>query len=120
MDERLSEEDKIQFVQKAIDLEEASLESSEDVLGRKTFTRAEKRIVVPGIEIDNMVEVTDGLAPDELVVVQGQSPLGGRGTDPDYQHPQAFANPTPGELRCPSPNPRLTGLLPSSSALCWW
>jgi membrane fusion protein (multidrug efflux system) len=31
--------------------------------------------VVPGIEIDNMVEVTDGLVPDELVVVQGQSLL---------------------------------------------
>jgi membrane fusion protein (multidrug efflux system) len=63
------------FVQKAMELEEAFLASSEDILGPKTFSRAEKRVVVPGIEIDNMVEVTAGLAPDELVVVQGQSLL---------------------------------------------
>jgi membrane fusion protein (multidrug efflux system) len=63
------------FVQNAIELEEAHIAETEDILGRKTFSRAEKRVVVPGIEIDNMVEVTQGLVPDELVVVQGQSLL---------------------------------------------
>jgi membrane fusion protein, multidrug efflux system len=35
----------------------------------------ERRTVNPGIEVDNVLEITDGLAPDELVVYQGQNLL---------------------------------------------
>ncbi len=37
--------------------------------------RAFRRIVNPGIEIDNKLEIASGLEPDELVVYQGQSLL---------------------------------------------
>jgi multidrug efflux pump subunit AcrA (membrane-fusion protein) len=36
---------------------------------------AERRIVNPGIEIDNKLEITTGLAAGELVVYQGQNLL---------------------------------------------
>ncbi|MFO8042127.1 MAG: efflux RND transporter periplasmic adaptor subunit [Alkalispirochaeta sp.] len=36
---------------------------------------AERRSVNPGIEIDNKLEITEGLAPDERVVYQGQNLL---------------------------------------------
>lgn len=36
---------------------------------------AERRIVTPGIEIDNVLEVTSGLDPGDLVVYQGQALL---------------------------------------------
>ncbi len=36
---------------------------------------AERRIVNPGIEIDNKIEITEGLAPNERVVYQGQNLL---------------------------------------------
>ena len=36
---------------------------------------AERRIVKPGIEIDNIMEITQGLSPGELVVYQGQNLL---------------------------------------------
>lgn len=35
----------------------------------------ERRVVNPGIEIDNKLEITEGLAPDERVVYQGQNLL---------------------------------------------
>jgi len=35
----------------------------------------ERRIVNPGIEIDNILEITDGLAPGESIVYQGQNLL---------------------------------------------
>ncbi|MEX2445017.1 MAG: efflux RND transporter periplasmic adaptor subunit [Alkalispirochaeta sp.] len=35
----------------------------------------ERRVVNPGIEIDNKLEITDGLAPNERVVYQGQNLL---------------------------------------------
>lgn len=35
----------------------------------------ERRIVTPGIEIDNVLEISSGLAPGELVVYQGQALL---------------------------------------------
>jgi len=38
-------------------------------------TSVEKRIVVPGIQIDNKVEIVEGLAPGETVVFQGQTLL---------------------------------------------
>lgn len=38
-------------------------------------TSVEKRIVVPGIQIDNKVEIVKGLAPGETVVFQGQTLL---------------------------------------------
>jgi multidrug efflux pump subunit AcrA (membrane-fusion protein) len=37
--------------------------------------RVEKREVNPGIEIDNKLEVTAGLVPDEVVVIRGQTLL---------------------------------------------
>ena len=37
--------------------------------------RVEKREVNPGIEIDNKLEVTEGLVPDEVVVIRGQTLL---------------------------------------------
>jgi multidrug efflux pump subunit AcrA (membrane-fusion protein) len=36
---------------------------------------ARKRIIVPGILIDGVQEILDGLAPDEEVVVRGQTLL---------------------------------------------
>jgi multidrug efflux pump subunit AcrA (membrane-fusion protein) len=36
---------------------------------------AQRRIVNPGIEIDNKIEITEGLAPNERVVYQGQNLL---------------------------------------------
>ncbi|MFW6214622.1 MAG: efflux RND transporter periplasmic adaptor subunit [Alkalispirochaetaceae bacterium] len=36
---------------------------------------AERRVVTPGIEVDNILEVVDGLEPGEQVVYQGQSLL---------------------------------------------
>ena len=35
----------------------------------------EQRTVKPGIQIDNKVEVVEGLAPDEKVVIRGQTLL---------------------------------------------
>jgi RND family efflux transporter MFP subunit len=35
----------------------------------------EKRKVIPGIQIENKVEISDGLAPDEIVVIRGQTLL---------------------------------------------
>jgi len=39
------------------------------------ITRAEKRLVVPGITIDDKVEILSGLEAQEKVVVRGQSLL---------------------------------------------
>lgn len=41
----------------------------------KDNNTVEKRTVVPGIEIDNKLEIMEGLSPDETVVVRGQSLL---------------------------------------------
>jgi multidrug efflux pump subunit AcrA (membrane-fusion protein) len=39
------------------------------------FTVVKKRIVVPGISIDGVLEIQSGLAPDEEIVVRGQTLL---------------------------------------------
>jgi len=39
------------------------------------FNVVKKRIITPGILIDGVLEITDGLAPDEEVVVRGQTLL---------------------------------------------
>ena len=40
-----------------------------------TDERVEAREIVPGIQIDNKLEVTQGLAPGEVVVIRGQTLL---------------------------------------------
>ena len=51
-----------------------------------TDERVEAREIVPGIQIDNKLEVTQGLAPGEVVVIRGQTLLedGARGQDHRY------------------------------------
>jgi len=44
-------------------------------LSNPEFNVARKRIIKPGILIDGVLETTDGLAPDEEVVVRGQTLL---------------------------------------------
>ncbi len=41
----------------------------------KDDNTVEKRTVVPGIEIDNKLEIVEGLSPDETVVIRGQTLL---------------------------------------------
>ena len=43
--------------------------------GDSEKAEVEKRKVNPGIEIDNKLEITEGLSPDEEVVIRGQTLL---------------------------------------------
>jgi multidrug efflux pump subunit AcrA (membrane-fusion protein) len=46
-----------------------------DESGNPEGAWVEKREVNPGIEIDNKLEITDGLKPDEIIVIRGQTLL---------------------------------------------
>ncbi|TVR68563.1 MAG: efflux RND transporter periplasmic adaptor subunit [Spirochaetaceae bacterium] len=50
-------------------------DEAEESSGETGHTRVERRLITPGILIDNTLEVTAGLEPNETVVYQGQALL---------------------------------------------